>query len=404
MNWLRSNPVAVIVLAQLFGTSLWFSPNSAAPDLVRAWQLSTTDLGYLTSSVQIGFILGTLLLATSGLADRFAASRIFALASLLGAVLNGYFALGCNGLNQAIATRFAVGLCLAGIYPLGMKMVIAWTKGNAGSTLGLLVAMLTLGTALPHGVRAAGADLSWQGVVLTSSVLAILGGVVIFLLGDGPFLVRSQHRPRIKWGAALMVFGQRNFRSCAMGYFGHMWELYAFWTIVPFLVTDLIIRAHVPVAIQNTTISGISFAIIGIGAVGCVTAGLLSKRFGSPKVAAGALALSGLICAIYPLFAQSGLVIAIAVLGIWGIAVIADSAQFSAVAARVCPPELVGSALAIQNSVGFFITVLSITLITSLVESLGSNVSWLLLPGPIVGLYFLRPLLGISPDQLKPST
>ena len=114
--------------------------------------------------------------------------------------------------------------------------------------------------------------------------------------------------------------------------------------------------------------------------------------------------MSGFICAIYPLFAQAGLVIAIAVLGIWGIAVIADSAQFSAVAARVCPPELVGSALAIQNSVGFFITVLSITLITSLVESLGSNVSWLLLPDPIVGLYFLRPLLGISPDQLKPST
>jgi len=404
MSLLRSHPVLIIVLAQLFGTSLWFSPNSAAADLVRAWQLSSSDLGYLTSAVQIGFILGTLILATTGLADRFPASRIFAIASFAGALLNGFFALGCSGLDQAVVTRFAVGLCLAGIYPLGMKMVIAWTKGNAGSTLGLLVAMLTLGTALPHGVRAAGADLSWQGVVLTSSLLAVVGGAIVFLLGDGPYLVKAQHRPRIKWGAALMVFAQRNFRSCAMGYFGHMWELYAFWTVVPFLVSDLIHRAPVPAATQSTTISGLSFFIIGIGAVGCVTAGLLSKRFGSPRVAAVALASSGLICAIYPFFAQGSLELAIVILSIWGIAVIADSAQFSAVAARVCPPELVGSALAIQNSVGFFITVISITLITSLVDSLGSNVSWLLLPGPIVGLIFLRPLLGISPDQLKPST
>ncbi len=404
MRLLRSQPVLVIVLAQLFGTSLWFSPNSAASDLIRAWQLSTTELGYLTSAVQIGFILGTLFLATSGLADRFSASRIFAIASVFGATLNGVFALLCTGLEQAIVTRFAVGLCLAGIYPLGMKMVIAWTKGNAGSTLGLLVAMLTLGTALPHGVRALGADLSWQGVVLTSSILAILGGVVVLLLGDGPYLVRSQHKPRVRWGAAFLVFGQRNFRSCAMGYFGHMWELYAFWTVVPFLVADLIRQAQLQDALIGSATSGLSFLVIGIGAVGCVTAGLLSKRFGSPRVAAGALAVSGLICAVYPFLAHAGLAISISVLAIWGIAVISDSAQFSAVAARVCPPDLVGSALAIQNSVGFFITVLSITLVTSMVESLGSTVAWLLLPGPIVGLFFLRPLLSISPDQLKPST
>ena len=141
MNFLKSHPVAVIVIAQLFGTSLWFSPNSAAPDLIRSWHLTAVGLGQLTSAVQIGFILGTLLLATTGLADRFAASRIFALASVLGAGFNAVFALLATGLDQAIVLRFAIGLCLAGIYPLGMKMVIAWTKGQAGSTLGLLVAM-----------------------------------------------------------------------------------------------------------------------------------------------------------------------------------------------------------------------------------------------------------------------
>ncbi len=188
MNALRRHPVGTIVLAQLFGTSLWFSPNSAADDLMRAWSLSPAAFGHLTSAVQVGFIAGTLLLAVSGLADRFSASRIFAIASVTGAAVNAAFALAPVGFGQALALRLGVGLCLAGIYPLGMKMVIGWRRGHAGASLGLLVAMLTLGTALPHAIRAAGGDLSWQAVVLTSSFLAWAGAAAIFLLGDGPHL------------------------------------------------------------------------------------------------------------------------------------------------------------------------------------------------------------------------
>ena len=159
-NVLQRRPVATIVLAQLFGTSLWFSPNSAAEDLMRAWLLTPGAFGQLTSAVQVGFIAGTLMLAVSGLADRFSASRIFAVSGVFGAAFNAAFALLPVGFGQALVLRLVVGICLAGIYPLGMKMVIGWSRGNAGASLGLLVAMLTLGTALPHAIRAGGGDIS----------------------------------------------------------------------------------------------------------------------------------------------------------------------------------------------------------------------------------------------------
>lgn len=384
----RISPSAVIAVAQLLGTSLWFSANSAAQDLARAWHIGNSDIGWLTSAVQAGFITGTLLLALAGMADRFRASRVFAVSAIAGALFNACFAWFSHGLADAMLYRFLVGFSLAGIYPLGMKLIVSWEPRRTGMALAQLVAMLTLGTALPHLLRQLGAGLPWQTVILASSVLALIGGGLIYALGEGPHLPSARGRgdagaASSNKAAVLSAFKSRPFRAAALGYFGHMWELYAFWTVVPVLVSHTALARLLP----GWGVSGMSFAIIAAGALGCIAGGLLTRRFDSAPVALGALFVSG-ACGV--LFASSWPVLSplpMAVLMlVWGASVVADSPQFSALSARSCPADLVGSALAIQNSIGFAITVVSISLTTELLARLGLNAVWLLVPGPIVGL------------------
>ena len=372
--------VALIVIAEAFGTSLWFSVNAVAESLQQDWGLDTRGIGHLTSAVQAGFIAGTFLFAVSGLADRFSASRVFGVCAVLGALSNAAFAGLQDWPVSALLMRFVTGLALAGIYPIGMKLVMSWAPERAGQMLGWLVGMLALGSGLPHLIRGSNFQFDWPLVVYSASLLALIGGALVAWQGDGP---HHGQRSRMRWGGALRAFGHRDFRAAAFAYFGHMWELYAFWAAAPFLIVASGL-AHGKAASLTT------FAVFVGGALGCILGGQISRRWGNARVALVALGGSAAMCLVFPLISDAPVLIIFGVLLAWGVFVVADSPQFSALAAAACDPRDVGAALALMNSIGFTISIFSIELALAWLSDIGPWVGWLLLPGPLVGLWVLR--------------
>lgn len=377
----------VIVVSQFCGTSLWFAANAVMPDLQRAWDLPATAVGTLTSAVQIGFVSGTLVFALLMVADRFAPTRVFLTCAVLGALANAAVLLVDGQWEALLALRFVVGFLLAGIYPVGMRIAASWHREGLGAAMGVLIGALVVGTALPHGVRALGGGgvaLPWQTVLLGVSALAALGGLATaWLVPDNPRRGRGQPiTPR----ALAVIWTDRQVRASVFGYFGHMWELYTFYVLVPLiLATQLAGRA----------VSAAAFWIIASGFIGCAAGGLLVRRFGSARVAGTQLAISGACCLAAPVLLDAPLAIFIGWLLLWGVTVVGDSPQFSTLTAQNAPPEIVGSVLTFANCIGFAITVLSIEIFVRGTQllALGNLLPWLAV-GPAIGLWMLRPLWG----------
>ncbi len=387
-----NNPILLIVVAQMFGTSLWFSTNGVLKQIEQIWLLSTSDLGLLTNSVNFGFIVGTLLFSVSGFADKFKPSRIVMFCCFLGATSNTLIVFEEISFTSVIFSRLVVGMALAGIYPIGMKLIISWNPQKAPNTLALLVGMLVLGSSLPYLIRALGISFDWQYTVILTSGLCYIAGVTIYLLGDGPHLVTNKKPSFRLLDQFSELLKNRKYIASAVGYFGHMWELYAFWTCVPIL-TAISISQH-QIHNQEFIVSLLSFLIIGLGFISCILGGLLAKSINSSRVASLSLTFSLSICLIYPLLGNLNFFLDLVLLMLWGFFVISDSPQFSAISASACPKHLVGTALTTQNCVGFSISMITVFLTTHFYESLGLYFVWILLPGPIIGLIFFSRQFG----------
>ena len=372
-----------LVAAQLLGVSLWFSSSAAAPSLMVSWGLSQGDVGALLAAVQAGFITGTLVFSLTNLADRVSASRVFFASALVGAADNLVFALAATGLMDALVYRFVTGFALAGIYPVGMKIVVSWGPQIVGQSLGWLVGALTLGTALPFLLAALGAQLPWQAVMASTSVLAVIAGLWVLWLGNGPHHIPAR---RVQFRLLYRLFRIPGYRGAALGYFGHMWELYTLWFLSPLLVRVGLAQAGLD---DPAWISLGAFLVIGTGMAGCVVGGMVSQRVGSRPVAAFALGASAVMCLIAPWLLAINPWVYLVGLVMWGVLAVTDSPQFSALASQASPPEYVATAFTVQNGIGFAITIVSIAVSTHFWPELGVRVSWLLLPGPLIGLLLL---------------
>lgn len=375
----------IIVIAQFFCTSVWFAGNVAIVDLATNIKQDTNLLAHLSSAVQIGFITGTLLFAVMAIADRFSPSRVFFSCAILASLFNLALSMPSLTGNEVLALRVLTGFCLAGIYPVGMKITSDHYKDGLGKSLGFLVGALVLGTAFPHLVKGSFINFSWQYIIYITSALSLCGGLLILLLvPDGPHRKASAS---IQLVGFTKGFANKKFRAAAFGYFGHMWELYAFWAFMPLIVNQYL-QQHPTLTLSAPLLS---FLIIAIGAPACVLAGLLAEKFGAQKIASVALGLSFLCCLFSPLVLKNAQPITFLVfLFIWGTMVVADSPLFSSLIAKFAPEENRGSALTIVNCIGFSITIISIEFINGISAYIPSHRLYLLLAiGPFLGLLAL---------------
>ena len=388
----RWRQLVILSLAELLALSLWFSASAVLPALSREWGLGDAGRAGLTVAVQLGFIVGTLVGALGNLPDVWSPRALMVGSALLGAAANAAVALGVDSLGPALALRFVTGVSMAGVYPPAMKIMATWFREGRGVAIGILVGALTVGSAMPHLVRGM-TDLPWRHVLLASSAQALVAAALVhWLVREGP------HRfppARFDVRMAAAVFRERGARLACFGYFGHMWELYAMWAwIGVFCAASLEVAGSA--AYGGLNASTATFAVIAVGGLGCYLGGVVGDRWGRTALTMVAMASSGFCALVIGLTFGGPPLVTFLIALVWGVTVVADSAQFSTAITELAPPAYVGTALTMQTCVGFSITMVSIWLIPMFVGMLGWRWAFATLAiGPALGVIAMGRLRGL---------
>jgi len=368
---------------------LWFSASAVVPRLTDAWSLDDSGRAWLTMSVQIGFVVGAFASALFNVADRAPTFLLFAFSAFAGALANALIPFAARDLSAALPLRFLTGFFSAGVYPVGMKIMATWCKEDRGLGIGLLVGALTIGSASPHLINALGGLAEWQPVLYASSLLAAIGGVIALL-----FVREGEYRsatPPFNWKFVARVFQDQGMRLANFGYFGHMWELYAMWTWIPAFLAASFAAQNFSDASRAAAFA--AFIVIASGGVSSLIAGIWADKWGRVRVTTISMMISGACAALSGIWFDAAPVLVAMIALIWGAAVVADSAQFSASISELAPREYIGTALTLQTSLGFLLTLVSIRLVPFLVNWMGWRWSFVILAiGPALGVWAMLAL------------